>query len=200
MYDPMSSWQINLDGSFNNLCWTTEAPHILHHCIKPMLPTVQLPTKSQNTLTGGHFRWCGISTPQKQTQNQSQSQTAAPQPTIVLMPSTTPYDYKAKLQRITTELESTLKMKFEKTLVELNEKFEKHLKAIKQQFTRQFKQLKPLATNQAELTATQSDQAWDISQLTMSTLMSQVSSILDRLPHLPVPASHPMLVTSIGRS
>jgi len=113
-----------------------------------------------------------------------------------------PYDYKAKLQRITTELESTLKMKFEKTLVELNEKFEKRLKAIKQQFARQFKQLKPLAMNQAELTATQSDQAWDISQLTknMSMLMSQVSSILDQLPHLPVPASHPMLVTSIGRS
>jgi len=140
--------------------------------------------------------------PQQQTQKQSQNVTEASQNAAASANITTTYDYKAELQRITTELESTLKTKFEKTLAELDEKFEKWLKAIEQQFARQFKQLEPLAKNQAELKATQSDQAKDISQLTknMSTLMDQVSSILDRLPHLPVSASHPTLVTSIGRS
>jgi len=111
------------------------------------------------------------------------------------------YDYKAELKRITNEIETTLKTKFEKTLAELDEKIEKRLKALEDQFTRQFKQLEPLALNQAELKATQSDQARDISQITqnISTLMSQVSSILDRLSRMPIDASHPTLATSVGR-
>jgi len=100
------------------------------------------------------------------------------------------------------ELESTLKTKFEKTLADLDEKFEKRLKALEDQFTRQFKQLEPLAINQAELKATQSDQGRDLSQITknMSTLMSQVSSILDRLSRMPIADPHPTLANSVGRS
>jgi len=99
------------------------------------------------------------------------------------------------------ELESTLKTKFEKKLADLDEKFKKCLKALEDQFTHQFKQLEPLAINQVELKATQSDQGRDLSQLTknISTLMSQVSSILDCLSRMPIADSHPMLATSVGR-
>jgi len=117
--------------------------------------------------------------PQKHAQNSSAAITEVPEKN-----HTAPiYDYKADLQRITNELETTLKTKFKKTLADLDEKFEKRLKALEDQFTHQFKQLEPLAINQAELNATQSDQASDISQITknMSTLMSQVSNILDCL-------------------
>jgi len=140
---------------------------------------------------------------------QPQNSPAESRPPAEAEQTTTTYDYKADLQRITTELESTLQTKFEKALAALDEKFEKRMKAIEQQFARQFKQLKPLVTNQAELAmaqaelkATQSDQAKDISQLTknMSTLMSKVSSILNRLPLLPEAASHPTLANSVGRS
>jgi len=138
----------------------------------------------------------------KPTTQHAQQSHEAPQAVMMTAQSAATYDYKADLQRVTTELESTLKTKFEKTLADLDEKFEKRLKALEDQFTRQFKQLEPLAINQAELKATQSDQGRDLSQITknMSTLMSQVSSILDRLSRMPIADPHPTLANSVGRS
>jgi len=131
----------------------------------------------------------------------AQNSNETPQAALTATPPAATYDYKADLKQITEELESTLKTKFEKTLADLDEKFEKCLKALEEQFARQFKQLEPLATNQAELKATQTDQGCDLSQLTknMSTLMSQVSSIIDCLSRMPIAESHPTLVTSVGR-
>jgi len=134
--------------------------------------------------------------------NQAQHKPEATPAATMTTQTAASYDYKADLQRITLELESTLKQKFEKTLADLDEKFEKRMKALEDQFTRQFKQLEPLATKQVELTATQSDQGRELSQITrnMSTLMSQVSSILDCLSRMPIPDSHPTLANSIGRT
>jgi len=95
-----------------------------------------------------------------------------------------------------------MKTKFETALAQLDAKFEQHLTQFMQQFAWQFKQLEPLATNQAVLKATQSNQARDIAQMmkNLSTLMNQVSSILDCLPHLNQVPSHPILVNCIGHS
>jgi len=162
----------------------THPPKAKIHCPEVSFDALAFPPLNQSTT--------------KHAPNQSAT---PPAETVTTQPATT-YDDKADLQRITMELESTLKTKFEKTLTDLDEKFEKWLKALEDQFTHQFKQLEPLAINQAELKATQSNQAHDISQITknMSTLMSQVSSILDRLSRMPIPDSHLTLATSIGRS
>jgi len=64
--------------------------------------------------------------PQKKTNTQhAQNSHDTPPEKVLMTQQADTYDYKADLQRITTELKSTMKTKFETTLADLDAKFEK---------------------------------------------------------------------------
>jgi len=105
--------------------------------------------------------------------------------TTSLVSSTTAdaYDYRAELQKIMNEIETTLKAKIESALAQLDEKFEQKLKQIEQNIEQKLQKLDPIALAQAKLQSTQANQARDLEQITknMNYLMAQVANIADRL-------------------
>jgi len=115
---------------------------------------------------------------------------------------TAPYDYRAELQRITEEIETTLKGKIESALTQLDEKFEQKLKQIETNVDQKLQQLEPIATAQVNLQTTQANQARDIELLTknMNYLMKQVANIADRIKQFTMVPNNPTLRSSVGMS
>jgi len=99
-------------------------------------------------------------------------------------PSASPFDYHAELQRITTEIETTLKAKLEAAIANLQSSVDALEKKFEQKLNQQIESLK---TNQVDKT-TQDIHSCDLAALTksMGLLITQVSQIADKL-NLPMP-------------
>jgi len=107
-----------------------------------------------------------------------------------LTPAALPFDYRAELQWITTEIETTLKAKLEAAIANLQSSVDALEKKFEQKLNQQIESLK---ANQADKT-TQDTHSRDLETLTKSVglLLTQVNQIADKL-------NIPMLQHGIGR-
>jgi len=99
-------------------------------------------------------------------------------------PAAPPFDYRAELQRITTEIETTLKAKLESAIANLQSLVDALEKKFEQKLNQQIDSLK---ANQADK-MTQDSHSRDLESLTKSVglLLTQVNQIADRL-NIPTP-------------
>jgi len=121
--------------------------------------------------------------------------TSTMKPTEEAQPPVQQYDYHADLEKITKEIETTLKAKIETALSQMDEKFEKRLQQIEQNVELKLQQLDPIAIAQDK-------QAHELELLTknMNYLMAQVANIADRLKYFTNAFTSPTLSNSAGQS
>jgi len=143
--------------------------------------------------------------PLQQKQPEQTQTTQQPQlTTATSTASETAYDYRADLDRITKELETTMKTKFETAIAQLDAKFAQRLDQIEQKFERYMRQMEPFAKSYAAHQTTVETHSNDIGQLTknLANFMHQVSEVLTRIPNIqfntPAPPP-PMLPRSVGQ-
>jgi len=119
------------------------------------------------------------------------------------------YDYRAKLNRLTKELEMLINTKFKAAIAHLDAKFVQHLDLIKQKFECYLHQMEPMAqgyadmqNKQAALQAVHNDQKRDLSQLThiVANLSDKIDAILVCIPNIQFANKSPMLPRSVGQS
>ncbi len=116
--------------------------------------------------------------------------------------SASEYDYRAELDRLTKELETTMQTKFEHAIAQLDAKFTQRLDQLEQKFEHYLRQMEPIAKFPATLQTAQDNQARDISKLTniVANLNQKFEAILDRILTLQTVATSPTLLRSVGQS
>ena len=112
------------------------------------------------------------------------------------------YDYRAELDRITKELETTMQTKFETAIAQLDVQFNQRLDQLDQKFERYFRQMEPLIKNYATIQTSQENHAHDFSQMTkiVANLNKKFDAILDRIPNTQSIANSLALLRSVGQS
>jgi len=173
---------------------TTAATHYtnkLKPCSSNITPTATTSSQFSHPLKNRQIKptlltYATVATRNTSTASSQPSVPAGSQPMPVNSPTplAPPFNYHAELQRITNEIETTLKAKLEAAIANLQSSVNALEKKFEQKLNQQIESLK---TNQADKT-TQDTHSWDLEALTKSVgfLINQVSLIADKL-NIPTP-------------